>query len=57
MPKSNGELVESETRQKVRQMASAGLSVAEIARTLGITTQRVYQQLWAIRAKDSEATA
>jgi DNA invertase Pin-like site-specific DNA recombinase len=45
---------ESDTRRKVRQMASAGLSVREMARALGISTQRVHQQLKAIERDDAK---
>ena len=55
VPKPNGEVVESETRQKVRQLLEEGVPVREIARVLDLSTQRVYQQVWAIRAKDGAA--
>ena len=38
----------SDTRQRVAELHTKGLSVREIAQLLGVSTQRVYQQLKAL---------
>jgi transposase-like protein len=50
---------ESITRQRVRIMLDAGMSVRDIARALDLSTQRVYQQkrkIETLRAKEREAS-
>ncbi len=39
---------ESETRRSVREMRGRGMNPRQISLALGITTQRVYQQIAAI---------
>jgi DNA-binding NarL/FixJ family response regulator len=48
---------ETPQRQAVRRLLARGLSVREVALKLGVSTQRVYQQIAAIRRADGGGEA